>query len=218
MTSLILLSQGPGGGWAMVDAPPREVRRLYWELQETTEVWVRLTPGDPNGAAPLISLVFQAFFPGRAARDPYTGLPQWPKGEPARLVVRAEPFPLTAIRGLSLQLVLDGHAFNLAGPGSRYAILPCGVGSDDCAPNSVEAELDPALLRALTVARTVGGEALGFPITLAPSDQRALAEFAARVSVTTATNPDRTDKRQPLAPTSGSASHRQLIRPRTDYR
>lgn len=183
VASLILLSQGPGSGWAMVDAPPREVRRLYWELQETTEVWVRLTPGDPGGDPPLVSLVFQAFFPGRARRDPYTGLPQWPSGKAARLVVRAEPSPLTVIRSLSLRLVLDRHTFNLAGPGNRYTILPCGTGDDVCAPNSVEAELDPSLLRAVTVARSVGGEALGFPIQLTPADQRALAEFAARAGV-----------------------------------
>ena len=183
LTSLILLSQAPGSGWAMVNAPPHEVRRLYWELQETTEVWVRLTPENPDGGQPRVNLVFQAFFPGRAARDPYTGLPQWPAGKRARMVVRAEPFLLTMIRGLSLQLVFDGHAFNLAGPGSRYTILPCGAGGDDCAPNSVEAELDPALLRALTVARKVEGEALGFPIELTPADQRALAEFATRAGV-----------------------------------
>ena len=166
----------------MVDAPPREVRRLYWELPQTTEVWVRLTPGDATGGEPLVNLVFQAFFPGRARRDPYTGLPQWPAGKAARMVVRAEPFPLTMIRRLSMQLVLDGHRFNLAGPGIIYTILPCGVGSEECASNSVEAELDASLLRALTVARTVEGEALGFPIHLSAADQRALAEFSQRVA------------------------------------
>ena len=53
--SLFLLLQSPGAGWVMAPTPPREVRRLYWELQETTEVWVRLTPGDPNAAPPLLS-------------------------------------------------------------------------------------------------------------------------------------------------------------------
>jgi hypothetical protein len=178
ITSLILLSQAPGSGWVMVNAPPREVRRLYWELQETTEVWVRLTPDNPEGGPPPVNLVFQAFFPGRARRDPYSGLPQSPSGAAARVVVRAEPFLLTVIRGFSLHLILDGHTVNLTVPHSRYAILPCG---DDCAPTSVEAELDPALLRALAVAQKVGGEALGFPIQLTPADQRALGEFAARV-------------------------------------
>ena len=180
LSSLILLAQAPGAGWVMAPASPREVRRLYWELFETTEVWVRLTPGDPNGNPPLVSVVFQAFFPGRAQREPYSLLPQWPRGAPARLVVRAEPFPMTAIRDLSLRLVLDGYTFDLTGPGSRYATLSCG---DDCAPNAVEAELDPSLLRALIVALTVRGEVLGFPIQLAAADQRALGAFAERVGL-----------------------------------
>jgi hypothetical protein len=121
LSLLVLLAQAPGAGWAMAPSPPREVRRLYWKLQETTEVWVRLTPGDPNVAAPLVSLVFQALFPGRAPRDPYSGLPQWPKGTPARLVVRAEPFPLTAIRALSLQLTLERALAEFA---ARASVAP----------------------------------------------------------------------------------------------
>jgi hypothetical protein len=178
--SLMLFIQLPGAGWVMAPAPPREVKRLYWELFETTEVWVRLTPCDPSGTPPVLQLVFQAFFPGRAPREWYSLLPQWPKGEPARMVVRAEPSPLTAVRGLSLRFVLDDYTFYLTGPGNRSTIVPCG---DECTPSAVEAELHPTLLRALIVAQTVQGEALGFPIRLAAADQRALAGFAARVGV-----------------------------------
>jgi hypothetical protein len=64
---------------------------LYWELLEATVVWVRLTPGDPSGTPPLLSLVFQAVCPGRAQLDPCSGIPQWPTRTPNRLVVRAEP-------------------------------------------------------------------------------------------------------------------------------
>jgi hypothetical protein len=177
--SLFML-QAPGSGWVVAPAPPQQVRRVYWDLFQTTEVWVRLTPSDSDGSAPLVSLIFQAFFPGRAPLEPYSLQPQWPKGTPARLVIRPEPFPLTAIRTLSLRFVIEGYAFDLMGPGSRYTILSCG---DDCTDNTFEAELDPALLRALVTARMVDGEALGFPIRLAPSDQRALGDFAARIGL-----------------------------------
>jgi hypothetical protein len=40
----LLLAQGPGEGWNVVQAAPREVKRVYWELFETTEVWVLLLP------------------------------------------------------------------------------------------------------------------------------------------------------------------------------
>lgn len=145
-----------------------------------TEVSVRLIPTHPDGKPPLLHLVFQASFPGRAQREPYSLRPQWPKGTPARLVVRAEAFLLTVFRELSLRFALDGYTFDLTGPGSRYTFVPCG---DDCSPTAVEAELDPSLLRALIAARTVRGQALGFPIELAAADQRALSEFAARVGL-----------------------------------
>jgi len=172
--------QAPGSGWVVAPAPPREVKRVYWDLFQTTEVWVRLTPSDSKGTAPLVSLIFQAFFPGRAQLEPYSLRPEWPKGAPARVVVRAEPFPLTAIGALSLRFVIEGYTFDLMGPGSRYAIVSCG---DDCTSNTVEAEIDPALLRALPTAKIVTGEALGFSIRLAPDDQRALSAFAARIGI-----------------------------------
>jgi hypothetical protein len=50
----ILLFQGPGDGWALVpDA--RQVKKLYWDLFQTTEVWIRVIPEDPAGKPPLVS-------------------------------------------------------------------------------------------------------------------------------------------------------------------
>jgi len=145
----LLLVQHPGDGWALVQ-DTRQVRRLYWDLSKTTEVWVRLIPEDPDGRPPVVSLVFQAFFPGRTERDPYSGLPREPTGPPARLAVRAQPLPLTVVHDLSLRFVIDGRTIELTGPGSRYRNLPCFVATEDCTPNAVEAELEPSILRSLT--------------------------------------------------------------------
>jgi hypothetical protein len=182
LTLALRLFQAPGDGWAMVQGT-REVKKLYWELFETTEVWIRLIPEDPDGKPPLVNLIFQAFFPGRAERDPYTGLPRDPKGPPARIVVQAQPLPLTLIRELSLRLVIDGRRIDLTGPTSRYRNLPCLVASEDCVPNAVEAELEPSTLRSLIAATSVRGEALGFPIKLTDADGAVLAEFATRIGV-----------------------------------
>jgi hypothetical protein len=182
LTLALLLFQAPGDGWAMVQGT-REVKKLYWELFETTEIWIRLIPEDPDGKPPLVNLIFQAFFPGRAERDPYTGLPRDPKGPPARIVVQAQPLPLTVIRELSLRLVIDGRRIDLTGPTSRYRNLPCLVANGDCAPNAVEAELEPSALRSLIAATSVRGEALGFPIKLTDADRTALAEFATRIGL-----------------------------------
>ena len=68
----ILLFQGPGDGWVLVPST-RQVKRLYWDLFQTTEVWLSLIPEDPAGTRPLVTFIFQAFFPGQAERDPYSG-------------------------------------------------------------------------------------------------------------------------------------------------
>jgi hypothetical protein len=179
----LLLLQAPGDGWAVVQAPPREVKRLYWDLFQTTEIWLRLIPEDPDGKPPLVNLIFQAFFPGRAERDPYSGLPQWPKGAPARLALRAQPLPLTLIRQLSLRLQIEGNTLDLTRPGSRYRNLPCFVATEDCTPNAVEAELEPSILRSLISAREVGGQVLGFQVRLTSADQAALTDFATRIGI-----------------------------------
>jgi len=173
----------PQSGWAITQAKPREVGRLYWELVPETEVWVRLIPENAEGRPPLVNLVFHAFYPGRAERDPHTGLPRWPRGAPARLTVSAEPLPLTVIRELSLQLVIDGKTIDLTGPTSRYRNLPCLVASADCTPNAVEAELQASILQSLVAARFVGARVLGFPVVLVTADQLAVRDFAARVGL-----------------------------------
>jgi hypothetical protein len=164
-------------------APVREVGRTYWELVRTTEIWVRLMPENIDGTPPLVSLVVRATFPGIPPWDPYAGAPKWPTGQPARLTVTAEPLPRTLIRELALGLVVDGRTLDLTAPDGRYRNLPCLVASEDCAPNGVEAELEPRDLRSLVTARAVVGKALGFPIRLVPADLRALGDFAARVGL-----------------------------------
>jgi hypothetical protein len=176
----VLLAQS---GWMLAQAKPREVGRTYWESTPETEIWLRLIPEHPEGKAPLVNLVFHAYFPGRAERDPYTGLPQWPKGAPARLTVSAEPLPYTLVRELALQLVIDGKTIDLTGPGGSHRNLPCAVASEECAPNGVEADLEPSLLRALAGARSVGGRALGFAFKLVPADQDSVRALGAKAGV-----------------------------------
>ncbi len=183
MLSGVMLSTflvlAPQSSWGITHSPPREVGRLYWELIPQTEIWVRLIPEDPDGKPPLLNLVFHAYYPGKVERDVYTGLPQWPKGPPARLAVSAEPLPMTVIKDLRLQLVVDGTVFDLTGPNGRF--WTCSSG--DCAPMMVEADLDASVVRSVVAARSVGGTALGFPIKLVPADQRAVGDFLARIGM-----------------------------------
>jgi hypothetical protein len=188
---MLLLPQAPDEGWGLARVQPREVRRIYWDLLQTTEVLVRLVPIDPEGRPVRTNLVFQAFFPGRAERDPYTGLPQWPKGPPARLVLTAQAFAMTfVIPELSLRLVIDGATVELTGLGSGYRNIPCLMATDDCAPNGVEADLEPAVLQSLITAHAVRGQALGFPIKLTHADQVVLTDFATRIGLAVERPPD----------------------------
>jgi hypothetical protein len=125
--------QGPGEGWNLAQAPPREVKRVYWDLLETTEVWVLLLPGSPQGDPAPVKIVFQAFFSGRAKRNPYSKLPEWPKGEPERLTVRVQPFPMSLLKELSLQLVVDDETFDLGNLASGL------LGSEDPAKFCIRA-------------------------------------------------------------------------------
>jgi hypothetical protein len=181
---MLLWLQAPDDGWGPTRVQPREVKRIYWELLPATEVLVRFVPIDPDGKPVRINLVFQAFFPGRAPRDLYTGLPQWPKGPPDRLVLTAQAFAMTfVIPELSLRLVIDGATVELTGSGGRYRNIPCLIVTDGCAPNGVEADLEPGVLRSLITARAVQGQALGFPIRFTRADQVVLADFAARIGL-----------------------------------
>ncbi len=183
----LFLLQGPGEGWNLVQAPPREVKRVYWDLFETTEVWILLLPGSPHGETTPVNIVFQAFFPGRAKRDPYSNLPEWPKGEPEKLTVRVQPFPTTVINELSLRLVIDDETLDLGasckwpgGTGPRCQILYSGAAAGS-AVIGVSVEVQPALLRRLSKARVVTGTALGFPILLSSGDLGAVGKFAEAV-------------------------------------
>ena len=192
----LFLFQGPGEGWNLVQAPPREVKRVYWDLFETTEVWVLLLPGGPQGEPPPVNIVVQAFFSGRAKRDPYSGLPQWPKGEPERLTVRVQPVPMTLFNELSLRLVVDDETFDLGAScmspgrsGPPCQILYSGVVSESgfgAAAIGVSVEVQPALLQRLAKARVVTGTALGFPILLSSDDLGAVGKFAEAVHLNVA--------------------------------
>jgi len=85
------------------------------------------------------------------------------------------------IKGLpTLRLVIDGSTVDLTGSGARYRyVYTC----NHCSANGVEVELAPSILRSLITARSVTGEALGFPIKLTAEDQQALGQFEARIGL-----------------------------------
>src|SRR5207247_7947531 len=116
----LLPAQVPGGGWAWVPGV-RQVNNLYYELFDTTEIWVHLIPEDPAGKPSLHSLIFKAVFPGRLPHRVSDERILEAKGPPSRLLLQAQAGPLAMIKGLpTLRLVIDGSTVDLTGSGARY--------------------------------------------------------------------------------------------------
>jgi hypothetical protein len=172
LTLVLLLLQAPGDGWALAQVPPRQVKTLFWDLFGTSETWVSVIPGHPEGGQPLVRLILQAFFLGKDV-----------KRAPNRLVLQALPLPMTVVKEYSLRLVVDDETFDLgascmspggSGPPCQLLFPVC---ADGCAANGVAVEVQPALLQRLAKARVVGGTALGFPILLSSDDLGAVGKF-----------------------------------------
>jgi hypothetical protein len=93
-TLSLFLLQAPGDGWAMAPGRPGEVKHLYWDLFDTTEVWVQIRPDSPEGKGPApLQLVFQGFYKGREA-----------KGTPGRVGARVVG---PAVADLSFRLTYE---------------------------------------------------------------------------------------------------------------
>jgi hypothetical protein len=59
---------------------------------------------------------------------------------------------------LSVRLVIDGAPVELTGPDNPYRNIPCPIAADDCSPNGVAADLQPAILHSRSRrARSTGG-------------------------------------------------------------
>jgi hypothetical protein len=165
----LLLLQAPGDGWAIAPGKPGEVKHLYWDLFDTTEVWVQLTPELPDGKgqAPL-RLVFQAFYKGHEAN-----------GTPSRIDARVVG---PAVADLSFRLTYEGKSADLTGPEGHSRLLFPVPACDTCSANGVDAEVRPDVMREYAAAANPGGSALGIPFVLSPADRDALKAFVARLS------------------------------------
>jgi hypothetical protein len=163
----LLLVQAPGDGWGMAPGKPGEVKHLYWDLFDTTEVWVQLAPDLAKGEGPApLQLVFQAFYKGREA-----------KGIPSRVGARVVG---QAFADLSFRLTYEGKTVDLTGPqGNSRLLFPPAC--DNCGANGVDAEIGVDVMREYAAATNPGGSALGVPFVLSTADRSALKAFVAGI-------------------------------------
>lgn len=161
------------GSCAVLQAPPGEVRSLYWELYQHTEVCVGLAPQPgPEGPSPVaFSLSFT-----------YTGRDR--KAPPAWVLLHVQLPPVFVVLTPSLRLVLDqAERFDLTASPQLYRVTfpPGCAGDSGCGFTGLEALLSREFVGRLAKAKEISGEALGVPFVLSPDARDALALFAEQV-------------------------------------
>jgi hypothetical protein len=145
--------------------PPRdgEIRVLYWELQNETEVWLTLEPKSPDGKPGPGILTFTYRFKGKR-----------PKAPPSQIEARAYAGFLWAPK-VALWFVLDDREkIDLIPPGTFT--LSSGSVSD-----YLYATVPITLMNRIAHAKRVTGNALGFDFELTESQIQAIRAFMERV-------------------------------------
>ena len=168
--------------------PPKdgEVRVVYWELRNESEVWLTLEPTSADGR-PAPMLTFTHTFPGK--------LP----GPPAKQIeVRAFGWAPSAELRFEID---DKERIELSPPGG---ILTSGTPSD-----YVRATIGIDILRQLARARRITGRALGLNFELRDSQRKAIAAFTDRVG-----HPGRGTAKGSLV--SDTTGFPEVLWPRTD--
>jgi hypothetical protein len=147
--------------------PPRdgEIRALYFQIQDRTEVWLTLEPRSPDGkpAPPGLILTFTSRFVGKQ-----------PAAPPENVDVNASVGMLWAPRVEFWLLLDDRDKVDLVPPGT-FA-LATGSVSD-----YLQATISLRTLIDLTKADRIVGSALGFEFELTDTQRESLRLFTERI-------------------------------------
>ena len=141
-----------------------EIRVVYWELRQETEIWLTIEPKSPDGkpAPPAVVLTVGRTFPGKVPMSP-----------PALFDVRASAGQMWAPR-VELYFVVDGGKVDLAdGKGG----LEQGSGAD-----SLSSTIPVETLKRIAAADRITGSVLGFAFELTASQRAALRAFIERAT------------------------------------
>lgn len=161
------------GSCAVLQAPPGEVRSLYWDLYQHTEVCVNLAPqSGPEGPSPL-AFSFSFTHTGRER-----------KASPAFVVLHVQLPPTYVVLSASLHIVLDqAERFDLTASQQLYRVtFPPGCTTEGgCGFTGLDALLSRDAFAHLVKARVISGEAFGIPFVLSPDAGQALSLFAERL-------------------------------------
>jgi hypothetical protein len=180
--------------WALLSAPAaaqidagllargtdREIATSYDAAANRSEVRLTLAPSGAGGNASAVTLVFTGEFAGRVPAAGTTSL-----SVRTHITPRSDPRPRdprTGAEGRELVFHLDPHTNS----GITLYLFPTSWGYPGFVAPGDEITVAffrfmPAELRALSVARSITGRALGSEFSLAPDQLDAVREFARRV-------------------------------------
>jgi hypothetical protein len=162
------------GSCSLLGAKAGEVKTLFWELYNHTEVCVNLVPDPgPSGPSPFV-LTFSFTHTGRQMTAP-----------PATVLLRAQLPPNYVVLSPSLDVVLDAtEHFDLTTPGQPYRLTyppQCTMAETGCGFTGIEVPLTPETFRRWARARAIAGKAFGIAFSLPPEARESLGRFAERV-------------------------------------
>jgi hypothetical protein len=158
----------------ILGARPGEVKALYWELYEHTEVCVNLVPEPgPAGASPL-SVTFSFTHTGRKL-----------EAAPANVLFRVMMPPYASVAWPSLQVTLDrSEPLDLTAPGQPYQVVfppGCTLAGSGCGYTGVEVPVSREAFLRWAAAKTIRGTAFGVAFSFSPEAHESLLRLAERL-------------------------------------
>src|SRR5688572_17296091 len=146
------------GSCALEGAKLGELRSVYWELYQHTEVCVSFGP-EPASAG--LALTFSFTHVGRVMKE-----------RPQLVVLRAQLPPLAMVFSASVSLLVDGKEELDLTTGREYRMTyppQCTPPSEGgCSFTGVEIAVPSSVFKRIAAAKTIEGRAFGIPFTLTP--------------------------------------------------
>lgn len=158
-----------------------EIRTLYWATTNSTELYFKFTPHQPQSGeagVPQLLFVFSICFQGRVM----------PSSSPSSAELRVQMlrnFAAALVPDPSLSMMVDkDRQYELTGPGFRHWTEysgGCAVG-DSCVYSAVLVELPIEVLRVIGASASAHGTISGVPFELTAEHRRWLTAFIDRIT------------------------------------
>jgi hypothetical protein len=181
--TLLLLAVTPGvyaeapswplslGSCSALGARPGEVKALYWELYQHTEVCVNLIPEPgPTGPSPFV-FTFSFTHTGRELKAP-----------PAVVLLRVQLPPFYVVLSPSLTVLLGAtEKLDLTAADQPYRVTyppNCTMSETGCGFTGVEVPLRRETFMRFAKVKTITGQSFGIAFSLSPEAHESLSNLA----------------------------------------